>query len=336
MLAGISITCFAASYAVALALEVTRLFFRSGVRGAVMIGFASAGLLAQTLYLGYRAATVGQGAPLSSAFDWYLIAAWALVVFYLYLMAYHPQTAFGVFLLPTVLALIGMGTMLADRTPFPQTHAVRVWGTIHGVFLLLGTVAVAIGFAGGLMCLVQAYRLKKKIAPQQGLKLPSLEWLERVNARAIFVSVVMMAAGFLSGVILNLVNQRRQLESVPWNDPIIWTSALLLGWIVAAGAFSAFYKPARQGRKVAYLTVASFVFLVLSLGLGGLLPSKHSGGTMPKVNITAPFDERKLQPSDDPSRQDERAMPPNDGPAPQSDLPEEQDHGRPTSRKGQP
>ncbi len=42
-----------------------------------MLGFAAAGFLAQTLYLGYRAmqsATL----PLSSSFDWYLLAAWML------------------------------------------------------------------------------------------------------------------------------------------------------------------------------------------------------------------------------------------------------------------
>jgi len=35
MLSGIGITCFAASYAVALGLELTRLLFRGGVRGAM-------------------------------------------------------------------------------------------------------------------------------------------------------------------------------------------------------------------------------------------------------------------------------------------------------------
>ena len=51
----ISITCFLASYLVALALEISRLFFRSGVRGAVMLGFGIAGLIAHTLFLGHRA-----------------------------------------------------------------------------------------------------------------------------------------------------------------------------------------------------------------------------------------------------------------------------------------
>ncbi len=54
---GISVVCFAASYAVALACEASRLVFRSGVRGAVMVGFAAAGLFAHTLFLGWRAAT---------------------------------------------------------------------------------------------------------------------------------------------------------------------------------------------------------------------------------------------------------------------------------------
>ena len=53
--AGISVFCFAASYTVTLALEVSRLWFRSGVRGALMLGFAGAGLLAHVLFLGYRA-----------------------------------------------------------------------------------------------------------------------------------------------------------------------------------------------------------------------------------------------------------------------------------------
>ena len=48
---GISVVCFAASYAVALVCEASRLLFRSGVRGAAMIAFAAAGLLAHTLFL---------------------------------------------------------------------------------------------------------------------------------------------------------------------------------------------------------------------------------------------------------------------------------------------
>ena len=275
MLAGISVTCFAASYTVALLLEASRLFFRSGVRGAVMLGFAGAGFVAHTLYLFYRAYT-SPSTPLSSEYDWYLVAAWCLTGTYLYLPLYHPRTAFGLFVLPLVLGLIGLGRFTADEQPFPESEAARVWGTIHGVFLLLGTVAVAVGFVGGVMCLVQANRLKHKLPPPQGLRLPSLEWLERTNIRAIVVSVIMLSLGFISGIVLNLVNHRLDVDTLPWTDPIVWTSGLLLVWLVAAAGFSLLYRPARQGRKVAYLTVTSFIFLVLSIVVVKFLPSQHA------------------------------------------------------------
>ena len=42
--------------------------------------------------------------------------------------------------------------------------------------------------------------------------------------------------------------------------------------------FSALYRPARSGRKVAYLTVASFAFLAASLAVRLFVPSEHGGG----------------------------------------------------------
>ena len=94
MLSGVGIVCFAASYSVALALEISRLLFRSGVRGAVMLGFAGAGLVAHTAYLYYQA--VGpDGSRLAGQRDWYLVAAWAVVIVYLYLLYYHPKSPFG-------------------------------------------------------------------------------------------------------------------------------------------------------------------------------------------------------------------------------------------------
>lgn len=275
MIEGISITCFAASYAVTLALEFSRLFLRSGLRGAVMIGFAAAGLFAHTLFLVYRAAAV-QG-PLSSAFDWYMLAAWVLGATYLYLTLYHLRNAIGVFVLPLVLGLIAVGALAADREPFPVSQAALFWGTVHGALLLMGAVAVMVGFITGIMYLVQAYRLKHKLPMRQGFELPSLEWLERVNGRAILASVMLLGCGIIAGAVLNLVNHGESTDHVPWTDPIIWSSVLAVVWLFAAAVFNAIYRPARQGRKVAYLTVVSFVFLALALAVSLFVDTQHSG-----------------------------------------------------------
>ena len=291
MLSGIKFVCFAASYAVALALEVSRLFFRSGVRGVVMLGFAAAGLLAHTIFLGYRVrdfyatyeAANPNASPLSSNQDWYLIAAWLVVVVYLHLTWFHPKVSFGVFLLPLVLALVGVA-FVADPQPFPRDPASRVWGTIHGTSILLASVTVLVGLVAGLMYLWQARRLKHKVPAQKGLRLPSLEWLQRANSRAIGIAVTLAGIGILSGTILNATNRGRDAGFVPWNDPVILSTLVMFGWLAGSSAIGLVYRPAREGRRVAYLTVVSFLFLVIALGLVFLNDTQHGGvGTRPRA-----------------------------------------------------
>ncbi|MCX7425917.1 MAG: cytochrome c biogenesis protein CcsA [Planctomycetia bacterium] len=271
--AGIGVVCFASSYAVALALEISRLLFRSGVRGAFMVGFAAAGLVAQTAFL-YHQALKTPGSPLSSQRDWCLVAAWLLVVVYLYLTCYHPKNAFGVFLLPLVLGLIGVARFLADAQPYAREPASRAWGVVHGVSILLASVAVLVGFVAGIMYLEQARRLKKKLPPIRGLRLPSLEWLARANSRAIVVSVLMLAVGLASGEILRLLSQGDRL---PWYDPVVLSTVCVFLWLLAAAVVGVLYRPAQAGRKVAYLTLVSFVALVVALALVLSVDTQHGG-----------------------------------------------------------
>ncbi len=235
---------FVVSYALAFALAVSQLFSRSPGRGMLLLFFTWAGFLLQTVFLFQRALTAN-GTPLSSPFDWNLLGAWALVAVCLYLAWYHPKTALELFLLPLALALIGLAHF-ADHEPFPHSMAGQVWGMIHGIFNLLGVVAVLVGFVAGMMYLIQSYRLKHKMPPAEELGLPSLEWLEHVNSRAIVISVLMVGAGFISGIILNVALRRRQLDELPWTDPVVWRSALLFGWLLAAAIFSAVYRPAQR------------------------------------------------------------------------------------------
>ncbi len=273
-MSGVSITCFAASYCVVLLLELSRLLFRSGIRGAVMLGFAGAGLLAHTIYLAEKAASAS-GYPLSSEQDWYVVAAWILAAFYLYLTAYHRDNAFGVFLLPLVLGLVAAGAWLADPTPFERQPAVRIWGIIHGTSLMLATVAILVGFAAGSMYLAQDRRLKRKLPPPRGLRLPSLEWLRKLNSRAVGVAMLLLGVGILAGVVLNMIDARSDGVQLDSTDPVVLATLLMFCSLVISGGVSALYKPAREGRKVAYLTVLSFVFLICLLAIGFFSDTKH-------------------------------------------------------------
>jgi ABC-type uncharacterized transport system permease subunit len=278
-LRGITLTCFATSYAVALALELSRLWFRSPVRAVLLVAFAVLGLFTHTVFLVNEAQSVQSSAVLSSWHDWFLVAAWVLAAAYLYLAAVHPGQSLGMFLLPLVLALIGAAHFLADRTPFPHNEALRAWASIHGLALLLGTVVVFLGFAAGTMYLLQDRRLRQKRPLSGRFRLPSLEWLDRVNSRALTFSVVLLALGVLSGLVLNQLKVRRDgAARLPLSDPVVWTSLVLLVWLLAASTFGAVYKPARVGRKVAYMTLASFAFLAMVLAVLLLAPSDHNSG----------------------------------------------------------
>ena len=274
MLGGLSIVCFAASYAVALCLEFSRLFFRLKLRTALMVGFVAAGILAHTLYLG-REAKLGlaEGTPLSSWYHGCLMIAWLLAVAMLIISIRQQTSALGLILLPTILTLVAVAQIFPRSAQLTDTAWRRLWSMSHGIALLLGTAAVVVGFVGGMLYLVQSYRLKHKLIGRGGLRLPSLERLQRIAENSLFTSCVLLLIGLLSGVLLNLVEG--DSASVEWTDPVVWPSALLLIWLLAALTFNGFYKPARQGRKVAYLTLASFVFLGIVLVILICVPTSH-------------------------------------------------------------
>jgi len=191
---------------------------------------------------------------------------------YLYLAYYHPTSRFGLLLLPLVLVLIGVATFFADSRVVLKESVSRSWETLHGVAVLLAVVGVLVGFVAGLMYLWQARRLKHKLTSDNRFRMPSLEWLQRTNNRAIGFSALLLTTGVLSGLVLNRIHHAKSLSLT---DPTVLGTFLMLGWLWFSQLINVFYRPARHGQKVAFLTVVSFIFLVFALGVGLLVDSKH-------------------------------------------------------------
>lgn len=276
-LSKISITCFVASYLVVLLLEISRIFFDAKVRKFVSVGFTIAGLFAHTAYLVMQGKLEldTTGIWLTSWFGWCLATAWVVAAAYLWMSVRHEKSVFGFFLLPVVLMLIVVGLQYGNEGQFSIRRAKSIWNSVHGASLLLGTAIVALGFVFGVVYLIQANRLKRKLLQSSKFRLPSLEWLQRSSELSLVFSTIALAIGLVSGIAINLVNQAAakqagvdaavQQGTIAWSDPVVWSSGVLFLWLFSVSIFNTFYQPARQGRKVAYLVMASFLFLVLEL-----------------------------------------------------------------------
>ena len=85
------------------------------------------------------------------------------------------------------------------------------------------------------------------------LRLPSLEWLQTVNSRTMLASMLLVGVARI-GHRLNLLQES---PGVPWNDPVVWITLAMFGWLLLHVIIGAFYRPIRRGRKVAYLTLSA-------------------------------------------------------------------------------
>jgi len=214
-------------------------------------------------------------------YSWSLLAALVLAFVYIVLSIRRPTNAIGAFLLPLILAMILGAIAVRSGEPFDRSEVTgSLWRPVHGGALILGTVAVFLGFAAALMNLVQEYRLKTKRLMTKEWRLPSLEYLHAMGRNCLVLSTVAIAMGLVSGVVLNV--QRN--GSVNWLESGIVFCAGLLVWLVLASVLE--WEAARRGTSwSAYLNIASFAIVLIALILVFSTPHGRSRmGTSEKSN----------------------------------------------------
>lgn len=261
LIQGIHHYCIGLSYLCALLLELARLFWPGkGWRVAGLV-FGAAGLFAHTAYLLFN-----QPSP-AVPYGSLLILAWVLALFYLYGTVHHAKQAWAVFVLPVVLGLVVASRLLLTATPDTTAFDAagwlagdRFWGAVHGVLILLASVGVSVSFLASVMYLIQARRLRKKLAPASGVPMLSLERLETMNRRALNVAFPMLTAGLFLGSIL-------LPEAYAFGDN--WLSLKVLStlglWVVFLVLLYLRYGAHVPARRLAVFSIVAFALLLVAL-----------------------------------------------------------------------
>ena len=261
LIQGIHHYCIALSYLCAFLLELARLVWPAKGWRVAGLAFGAAGLFAHTAYLGFNQPSLAE--PAGSL----LALAWVLVFFYLYGTINHAKQAWAVFVLPVVIGLVVASRVLLTAAPeHPAGDVVgwaagdRFWGAVHGVLILFASIGVSVSFLASVMYLIQARRLRRKVAPGTVVPMLSLERLETMNRHAIDWAFPLLTAGLLVGTLL--------LPHAPtagdnWLSVKILSTAGL--WLVFLVLLYLRYGAHVPSRRLATLSIASFALLLVAL-----------------------------------------------------------------------
>lgn len=259
-LQGITHACFGLSYLLAFSLELARLVRPAAGWRIAALAAGAAGLIAQSAYIAYH--HTSPATPYGSL----LLLAWVLALFYLYGTIHHARQAWAVFVLPVVIGLVGLSLLLATGSSASAAavpawlSGERFWGAVHGTLILFASVGVSVGFLASLMYLVQARRVKRKLNPERGMPLLSLERLERMNRRAINAAFPLLTAGLLVGLLLL---KHEQDTTANWlSIKVLSTGGL---WVVFLVLLYLRYGTSVPARRLATLSILAFGLLLIAL-----------------------------------------------------------------------
>jgi len=205
---------------------------------------------------------------------------WLLTLSYLYLELTTDERAIGVFILPIIIGLQMIPVLspgVENRNPVLDSP----WFWVHVSSLLFAYASFGLAGVLGITYVLQFKEIKKKHLGYFYTRLPSLQILDRMNARATTIGWVFLTLGLIVGVVWTLeartlAPDNLSLQAMSLDDPKIFFAALT--WVVYAFAMFSRRTMGWNGRRAAWLSAVGFVILLLNLvGVSYLVkPASHT------------------------------------------------------------
>jgi ABC-type transport system involved in cytochrome c biogenesis permease subunit len=244
---------------------------------AVLVG----GALAHTFVIGMQTMAAGH-VPFAGTTAAISTFVWLLVLAYLYTEVTTEERGLGVFVLPIIVALQAVpaigGPVPEPRSPVLEhplfwTHV----AALLGAYASFGLAAVI-----GVTYLLQFKEIKAKHLVFFFTRLPSLQVLDVMNSRAVFVGWMLLTLGLGAGGVwvseaLALAPDDPRVRAMSVTDPKIFVA--IVTWAVYTFQLVARRTIGWRGRRSAYLSAAGFVIVLLNFVLVSyFLTDSHNFG----------------------------------------------------------
>src|SRR6476659_6133094 len=263
-------------YAAAAAAYVAHFAWRDPRVGRLATALLAGGVLAHTFLIGMQTVQAGY-APLVGTTAAISAFVWLLGLSYLYVELTADERAMGVFV-ATLMAVLDVIPALGPQIVARPAVLRSPLFTIHVVSLLFAYASFAIACVLGVTYVLLFKEIKAKHLGVFYARLPSLQVLDRMNARVlavgwIFLTIGLIVGGVWAAQVQTSPDPRAQAMSVA--DPKILVA--LLSWAVYSFALLARRAIGWSGRRSAWLSAIAFALVLLNfVPVGYFLTKSHN------------------------------------------------------------
>ena len=214
------------------------------------------GLLLHVTYFVLRWSESGR-IPITSFFEAINFLGMGLVLVFLVMELRYRIPALGTFMLPLVLLLMLPAAMMSGRIEELNPVLKSGWLGVHTSLAVLGDSAFAFAFIVSIMYLIQERQLKHKRLGAVFHRLPSLDVMDTIAYKAVSLGWPLFTLGMITGSIWAESawgtywswDPKETWSLITWMIYLVLLHLRTLGW---------------RGRKMAYLSIAGFLFVVVS------------------------------------------------------------------------
>jgi len=212
--------------------------------------------------------------PLTSLFDAMSVMALVLAIVYVILEFRLKEDSLGFFVFPLIFLFQAVSAAGSELSVIISSMDSRVFDMPLFGFHTLATVTGYSFFIYSMILGVMYLPLFKEIKKREFHilfdKLPPLLVLEKMNIASLFVGVVCLTLGLVSGIRLTLVVWDR----VPFTDPKIFLSLVL--WFLYSISLVMWVLKRWNGKRMAYASIFGFLLLLFSFFVVNLaFPTFH-------------------------------------------------------------